>query len=272
MTERAEPTPHGLSASTSRRRWLTCLRWGLWAGPLVGLIACGTLSRTVVAPPTIPGASFVGTASCADCHEELVREFRTAVHANLQARGPNALDVGCESCHGPGSLHSESGGEPGTILNPRQDPQTCYQCHLATRAAFNLPHHHPVPEGRMTCQECHDPHRGPAVKGVGTSLVSASEGCTECHDTQRGPHVFEHEAMREGCTTCHQPHGSVNAKLLTQRNASLSLKCHIAERRPGGEVLIGGFDHALLLSQGTCWSAGCHEAVHGSQVSSSLRY
>jgi hypothetical protein len=23
---------------------------------------------------------------------------------------------------------------------------------------------------------------------------------------------------------------------------------------------------------GTCWSAGCHEAVHGSQVSSSLRY
>lgn len=84
--------------------------------------------------------------------------------------------------------------------------------------------------------------------------------------------MFEHEAMREGCTTCHAPHGSVNAKLLTQRNASLCLKCHFQEQRAGGAVLIGGADHTSLLSQGACWSAGCHEAVHGSQVNSSLRY
>jgi len=236
------------------------------------VVSCGTLSRTVVAPPTIPGATFTGSAACADCHDDIVQEFRTAVHANLQARGANALEVGCESCHGPGSLHNESGGEPGTILNPKQDPTTCYQCHLSTRAAFNLPYHHPVPEGKLTCGQCHDPHKGPAVKGAGTSLLSSSEACYECHNTQRGPHVFEHEAMREGCTACHQPHGSVNAKLLTQRNASLCLKCHIAERQTGGRVLIGGFDHSSLLSQGTCWSAGCHEAVHGSQVNSSLRY
>ncbi len=254
-------------------------RVGLWlaaAGGLVTLIvggvSCGTLSRTVVAPPTIAGATFVGSATCADCHEEIVQQFRTAVHANLQARGVNALEVGCESCHGPGSRHNESGGEPGTILNPKQDPSTCYQCHLATRASFHLPYHHPVPEGRLNCGDCHDPHQGPAVKGAGTSLVSGDEACLACHNAQRGPHVFEHEALREGCTTCHQPHGSVNAKLLTQRNASLCLKCHIAERRADGQVLIGGFDHGLLLSRGTCWSAGCHEAVHGSQVNSSLRY
>jgi hypothetical protein len=36
--------------------------------------------------------------------------------------------------------------------------------------------------------------------------------------------------------------------------------------------LIGGFDHAGFVSRGTCWSAGCHEAVHGSQIGSSLRY
>ena len=242
------------------------------AGLAVIAISCGTLSRTVVAPPSIPGATFIGSSACADCHEELVKEFGTAVHANLEARGANATEVGCESCHGAGSLHSESGGEPGTILNPKQDPLTCYQCHLATRAAFNLPYHHPVPEGRLTCGQCHDPHKGPAVKGGGTTLLSSSEACYECHNTQRGPHVFEHEAMREGCTTCHTPHGSVNAKLLTQRNASLCLKCHFQEQRAGGAVLIGGADHTSLLSQGACWSAGCHEAVHGSQVNSSLRY
>jgi hypothetical protein len=26
------------------------------------------------------------------------------------------------------------------------------------------------------------------------------------------------------------------------------------------------------IQQGTCWTAGCHEAVHGSRVDSSLRF
>jgi hypothetical protein len=26
------------------------------------------------------------------------------------------------------------------------------------------------------------------------------------------------------------------------------------------------------LPQGTCWSAGCHEAIHGSNVNGHLRY
>jgi predicted CXXCH cytochrome family protein len=104
------------------------------------------------------------------------------------------------------------------------------------------------------------------------ALAGENEGCVKCHAAQRGPHVFEHEAVREGCTTCHNPHGSVNAKLLTERNASLCLKCHFLQRAPGGDVIIGGFTHSARLAHGTCWSAGCHEAVHGSKVSSSLRY
>jgi predicted CXXCH cytochrome family protein len=102
-------------------------------------------------------------------------------------------------------------------------------------------------------------------------MLAQNETCTECHDTQRGPHVFEHEAMREGCTSCHHPHGAVNDKLLTQRNSTLCLKCHF-QQQSGGLILIGGQDHTSLLSRGSCWSAGCHEAVHGSQVNSSLRY
>ncbi len=263
-------SPHSPNpGSGHHRHWLTLALGGLAAWIA---ISCATPSRTVHLPLTIPGAEYVGSAACAECHEQIVNGFQTASHANLIAQGPNAREAGCESCHGPGSLHAESGGEPGTIISSRGSPDTCYACHLDVRASFNLPNSHPVMPGKLGCSDCHDPHRGPAVKGGGTALAGADEACLACHSQQRGPHVFEHEAMREGCVTCHHPHGSVNAKMLTQRNATLCLKCHFQEQRGGGQILIGGFDHSALLSQGTCWSAGCHEAVHGSQVNSSLRY
>ncbi len=86
----------------------------------------------------------------------------------------------------------------------------------------------------------------------------------------RGPFAFEHEAMRDGCATCHNPHGTVNAKMLTSRNANLCLKCHVQDAN--SSVLVGGMPHSVFLRTGTCWTAGCHEAVHGSQINSTLRY
>jgi predicted CXXCH cytochrome family protein len=234
-------------------------------------ISCGTLTRTVMAPPSIPGAEYVGSEICADCHDGIVAGFRDADHARLQAQGENAIETGCESCHGPGSLHADS-GEPVHILNPGEDMRLCFNCHLNTRAEFMSPSRHPIMENRLDCGDCHDPHEGSAHRSGGFAMMSANEGCLECHPSQRGPHVFEHEAVREGCLTCHRPHGSVNANLLTERNATLCLKCHFQQQTAAGQVFIGGINHSTFLPQGTCWSAGCHEAVHGSQVNSSLRY
>lgn len=231
-----------------------------------------TVNRTLVAPPGIPGAKYAGSKACEDCHEDLTREFHTASHARLQAPGPNAAEVGCESCHGPGSLHVEAGGGRDNIRNPGRSAELCFQCHLDLKGRFNLPSHHPVAEGKVSCSDCHDPHKGPAVQGGGTSALAQNDTCTRCHTAQAGPHVFAHEALREGCTACHNPHGSVNAKLLTERNANLCLKCHLQQQTVAGRLVIGGFNHAGVLGRGTCWSAGCHEAVHGSQVSTSLRY
>ena len=191
--------------------------------------------------------------------------------------------MGCESCHGPGSLHVKAGGGAGTIINPRKSPETCFQCHLEVRAAFQLPHHHPVPEGKMSCADCHNPHKGIAIKGGGTNIqqtlkagglafLSRNETCFECHTQQRGPFVYEHEALRQGCTVCHSPHGSVNQRLLNERNATLCLKCHFQEQKIPGHIFIGDVDHSNFLQQGTCWSAGCHEEPHGSNVTPLLRY
>ncbi|HYV25927.1 MAG TPA: cytochrome c3 family protein [Candidatus Eisenbacteria bacterium] len=238
----------------------------------VVVISCATVTRTVVAPPQIPGATFVGSETCAQCHENITKGFKTATHSRLMAKGDNAVNMGCESCHGAGSLHNESGGATHTIINPRKSPETCFQCHLDKRGEFNLPYHHQVLEGKISCGDCHNPHHGPAVKGGGTSLTVEHDTCAQCHTAQGGPFVFEHEAVREGCTTCHAVHGSVNPRMLKERNANLCLKCHFQQQTASGKIFIGGGDHTSRLTRGTCWSAGCHEAVHGSQVGSSLRF
>jgi predicted CXXCH cytochrome family protein len=260
------------------------LLWSLGGGAALALVllSCST-TNTILAPPSIPGAEFVGSEECATCHEAITKDFRTATHARLKAHGDNAKNMGCESCHGPGSLHVSSGGGPKTIINPRKDPETCFQCHLEVRAKFQLPHHHPVLEGRISCVDCHNPHKGSAIKGGGTSLpqsikgggialLSQNETCFQCHSAQRGPFVFEHEAVREGCVSCHSPHGSVNQRLLTERSAQLCLKCHFQQQLANGRIFIGDSDHTNRLPQGACWSAGCHEAIHGSQVNGHLRY
>lgn len=240
--------------------------WGLL------LISCMSVNRTVVAPPQIAGATYVGSKQCADCHPNITKSFRTATHASLMTQGENAKNIGCESCHGPGSLHVKAGGGAGNIINPGRSPETCFQCHENLRAQFNLPNRHPVLSGKMSCADCHDPHSGDARPGGGSKLERLNEECLKCHAEQGGPFVFEHEAMRDGCVACHQPHGSVNAKMLRIRNQNLCLQCHFQQQTASGQLLIGGRDHAAFITRGDCWSAGCHEAVHGSQVNRSLRF
>ena len=226
----------------------------------------------MVAPPQIAGAVFVGSNECKECHGEITRGFPSATHAHLLAQGENAKNIGCESCHGPGSRHVEAGGGAGTIVNPQASPETCFQCHVDKRGEFHLPHSHPVAAGKVSCNDCHEPHHGDAIVSGGTKLASMNETCLKCHTAQRGPFVFEHEASREGCVTCHNPHGSVNDKMLRARNQTLCLQCHFQQQTVSGQLLIGGRDHAAFVSRGTCWTAGCHEAVHGSHVNSSLRF
>ncbi|MDD2765791.1 MAG: cytochrome c3 family protein [Opitutaceae bacterium] len=249
--------------------------WFIFAGLSVwGLLAvsCVTTERAVVAPPQIPGAKYVGSKECAQCHTDITDHFATASHARLAATGSNAQETGCESCHGPGSLHVKAGGGAGTIVNPLKSPETCFQCHLDKRGQFSLPNSHPVLAGQMSCGDCHDPHRGSALPESATKLTRLNESCLKCHTHQAGPFVFEHEGLRDGCIACHEPHGSVNAKMLRVRNQNLCLQCHFQEQAAAGKLLIGGRDHASFVNRGTCWSAGCHEAVHGSNVNRSLRF
>jgi predicted CXXCH cytochrome family protein len=261
-----------------KRTLAAVLAFGIPAMAALFLISCVTGSRPVVVPLEIPGAHFVGNQVCFQCHTQITRAFDASPHAHLvvaEATLPGG--TGCESCHGPGSKHVEAGGGAQFIINPGREPDACFRCHLETHAEFQLPVHHPVIEGRMNCVQCHDPHGGDIFKAAdgGLAMARLNETCVQCHREQTHPFVFEHPAMREGCVTCHNPHGSINRKLLKLPDNNLCLRCHAQVQGPGvppGEFYIGQVPHAVLMQMGTCWSAGCHTAVHGSDVDVRLRY
>lgn len=261
-----------------RLRWLAAMALAPGVAGVL-LSSCSTTDRAVVAPLQIEGATYVGDAACADCHQEITRVFPASVHARLHVEnGRMPGQYGCESCHGPGSKHiamANSGGIDKFIINPGKDPQSCLQCHLDVQAEFHFPDHHPVLEGKMNCVQCHDPHGMDILKPEGgLAMARRNESCAQCHQQETQPHIYEHPALREGCTICHNPHGSVNAQLLIEPDSNLCLRCHVQVPGPGasGRIYIGGRDHTTSLAYGSCWTAGCHTAVHGSNVHSALLY
>ncbi len=166
-----------------------------------------------------------------------------------------------------------TGGDITKIINPKNKPETCVTCHQDKAAQLHLPGAHPIVDGKVTCVDCHSVHKEKATPATGHGMTAADQTCFECHQLQSGPFVFEHEAMREGCSFCHDPHGTGNDKMLRSRDANTCLQCHLADMDTEG-IQIGGQAHAgrNFLSQGTCWTAGCHEGVHGSNVSPKLRF
>jgi len=219
-------------------------------------------------PLEIKGAKYVGTESCVMCHEKEGKEFDLSTHARISNAKAQDDVHGCEMCHGPGSVHVDASGGKDNILNPKKNPQVCFTCHMDKKAEFRLPFHHPVLEGKMSCTDCHSSHGPDARPWTATSLDSVNESCYKCHKEQRGPFVWEHEVIREGCTTCHKVHGSINDKMLIARDSNLCLRCHAQVNYP----TIGKSNHNGRLPQGSCFSGGCHTAVHGSNFDAHLRY
>src|SRR4051812_3455384 len=82
-------------------------------------------------PQAAPPGEYVGEETCLGCHDD--KGYKGTKHGlTLNQRTPAATH-GCESCHGPGKAHAES-GDPGLIRNPKklkpqEASQICATCH-----------------------------------------------------------------------------------------------------------------------------------------------
>jgi len=108
--------------------------------------------------------------------------------------------------------------------------------------------------------------------GRGLAMARLNESCSGCHREQTKLHVFEHEALREGCTDVSCPHGSVNPKLLVERDYNLCLKCHAQTRGNAVALHRQRTPRRLPFCAGPAGRPVAHPAVHGSSVSPHLHY
>ncbi len=143
--------------------------------------------------------------SCLKCH------LNQPTHVGRIHGGHARNQVACNSCH---SIHK---GQEN--LQPRRAAvvnEQCSSCHSAVWAEFQRPYKHRLPEGAMSCTDCHNPHGSFLPRSI--RPVAANEpGCLKCHGDKRGPFTFEHPPLRlEGCRACHEPHGSANPRMLNR--------------------------------------------------------
>ncbi len=206
------------------------------------------------------------SAACLRCHADTMTTQHWSVTEHARA------GLSCVSCHqihpeteAEKSEHAFDKGKAGDAREPvfiarvesqamlkADQPKLCGSCHSSQTSEFRLPNHHPVPEGRMLCSDCHNPH---PTRDSKVRHDPVKDKCVTCHVEMAGPFVFEHDPQTggtgSGCVECHRPHGSSNAKLLIGTTRGVCAQCH-------SDKLAGHFPGQ------TCWTSGCHVAPHGS--------
>jgi Cytochrome c554 and c-prime len=81
--------------------------------------------------PTPAVGDYVGQDSCLACHED--HNYKGTPHGVAANPRTPAANRGCESCHGPGKAHAES-GDPTlarrfNVIAPAEASATCTACH-----------------------------------------------------------------------------------------------------------------------------------------------
>jgi DmsE family decaheme c-type cytochrome len=204
------------------------------------------------------------SAACLSCH---AKDAKRVLWSGSQH---DAADIACSACH---KIHDNRD----KVRERASQAEVCYTCHKEQRAQMNRPSHHPVPEGKMVCSDCHNPHGSAGPKLL--QRDSINDTCYTCHAEKRGPFVHQHDPVAEDCSTCHNVHGTTIASMLKSRPPLLCQQCHTPHTAGGVGALAGqngvnigatsSGKNVVNLWQGrSCLN--CHTQIHGSNNPSTL--
>ncbi len=245
----------------------------------------GLSTESLAAAEPTPDDRYVGSETCAACHDEQSKRVAATKHGGLHKLASwKGKPESCESCHGPGKEHVEKGGEKGTILafkymNAKAVSETCLSCHAGKEAHNNFRRGDHW-RNNIGCTDCHSAHGpetslpklGSAEVVVGSTknrptlasraMLKTSEPqlCISCHNETKSQFTkpFRHKVL-EGtmtCSDCHNSHGGFESRQtrLSSGADSACVKCHANKSGPFV------FEHAPLKIEGC---SVCH-TPHGS--------
>ena len=180
--------------------------------------------------------------------------------------------LGCADCHNTMQKASAN-----SLLARQSISDTCSQCHREQRAEFRKRSHMPLPEGKISCADCHNPH-GSSTRAL-LNADTVNDVCYSCHAEKRGPMLWEHAPVRENCVNCHSPHGSNHDKLLVAARPYLCQQCHnlpvghnstfYRAGQTAAGALLGGGQSPRVIGR-TCQN--CHSQIHGSNHPAGARF
>ena len=192
---------------------------------------------------------------CVRCHAGRVEAEGGSTH-RLRF---HEMQIGCESCHGPGSLHVDFRSGPAelppkrdlTIVHPGKLPRAlneaiCARCHLSAAASASVRGRHinefrpglPLTDYRIDYATGQDSQSMTVVghfeqmRQSACYLQSETLTCTSCHNPHHRPEpATKVEYYRQKCLSCHkEPDGGCRlpeSKRLSENPANDCTACHM---------------------------------------------
>jgi DmsE family decaheme c-type cytochrome len=199
----------------------------IWAfGALLGLLLAGPATAQQSSPNIVATYTKKGADACLYCHNvERLRLIAKTRHGDKNNQDSPAAQHDCESCHGPGSLHSTRSrrgrGRPSMYTfgkekrtPPIKQAQVCQECHAKDMGNLKglewegSVHgiKHPDKE-QMSCSSCHVTH---ASENPLKNKAKQAEICYSCHEKMKAEHPrFEDVGINIddlSCWDCHDVH------------------------------------------------------------------
>ena len=246
------------------------------------LVSCSSLERARVSVPGVEGATFVGNKACVDCHANITRLFPSSPHARIHLsdlpRGRvqrlRIVSWGGQSARAGWRRREISLSIPAGSRQPASMPRggaRAIQASAPSSGAGGADELCAMPRSaRGRHFQSIASHRPRCARPTG--LARLNETCAQCHREQ----ARQSSTSTKRCAKA--------APSATTRTARSPTRCSCngttifasnAMRRcraVSGDLFIGDVPHTTFVSRGACWSAGCHTAVHGSNIDRALRH
>ena len=185
---------------------------------------------------------YAGSESCIECHGDTYTHFKQNTHMTAADPLNSGAVKGCESCHGPGNSHVESGDIDDilsfgkrSLLSRDIRNRVCLKCHDNGKLTLWSGSEHDT--RGLSCTDCHIIHKKNEIIPAGQREATPDDRCLKCHPDVKSQMMRQsHHPLREGkmsCADCHNPHGTISEHLIDAQQTNLKcFECHEEKRGP----------------------------------------